>query len=329
MFLSAILAVVFSFPGGTPTSFANKLFDETKRPVIVSQALPTSLPKMEFDPDDMDSIVAGFRAAETTVKMPGVEMSFSDGLIVPAVLNATLQVRSATSVAVPTLAKDAVKDGLVTLKMDSNQMMKVSNLADLGFSKSLEVHRTLNDVSLAVRVEGMEEREFLIKVCKLIGGKLLSNSKQYKIVPYGPEFTKRVVKTLRLCVSGLDKTKNAFFLSSMDARIALIQELSESELMEALDSAGEKRKFSMPSKQKAAAAFVAYMRLGMKTKPADSREGNSIIPETNLQNVAWQKSVFYMDSRLNVTAEIVVVDPGSKEEERRTYVLGQGGGAPN
>ncbi|MBX3119608.1 MAG: hypothetical protein KF784_11125 [Fimbriimonadaceae bacterium] len=328
MIVATAALAAFTFSGGAPNAFANKLFDETKQAVMVCQATPARIPKVEFDPADINTIVSAFRSSETMLKMPGVEMTFLDSMIQPEALSVYVQLKTTYPISDIRLPAETVQDGKVTIKMLDTQTVKLESLTSLPFSKKLVIHPVLGSLRLSLRIEEMPERDFLVKLAKLVGGHLKTTLKESTILPYGPEFGKRAERTLRMTIANVDKQKQASFVQAVETRIALIKELTEPELLEALDPASKKRDFSMVSKNQAAAAFVAWLRIQQQDKPSPGAPPTGAV-QIDPRSVVWAKSTFRVDTQLNVTALLTIYDSNTRQERNQTVVITRSGpGSP-
>ncbi|MBX3119609.1 MAG: hypothetical protein KF784_11130 [Fimbriimonadaceae bacterium] len=314
------VAAIFTFSGGSPSEFANQLFEESKQPVMVSQAVSVRLPAMEFDATDVNSIYAAFRSSPTMTKTPGVEMTYTDGMIPPEVLGLNLRLPGSYSARTARLDADAVNDGKITIQLKENEVIRVEDLANLELSRPLRIHPVLGNLQLAIRVEEMEEREFLIKVAKLIGGHLLSTEQQLTIMPYVAEFGKRAETTLRTSVRDINPNGNELMLQGVEARIAMIREMNPQELLHALDGS-VRTEFWISTKQRTASVFVRWVQMAMQEAQTSGRRSRTRI--VDLRYVDWQRSTFRVDSRLNLSAELVLVDPVSRRENEVRYTVTQ------
>ncbi len=326
MLLLSIALASFTFPGGSPAAFANKLYEASSQPVFICQGVSAKIPKVEFDPSDANSIMAAFKNAGPTTKTPGVEMTFTDGLVDPAFLNVPVIIPGSATYGPATPSADWVKDGNVTIKLEESQSIRLGDLRTLKTSRPVSIHRSLEGFKVVVRVQDMPERDFLIKLAKISGARFRSSSKEFELTPFGPEFISRVVKTLRESSSRPKDSAGGAVAQEkdtpMDIWIACLQDLTEADLMKVLDSKEGLTSFGMPTKGKGAAAFVAWFKKSQAAagKNPGAQQGQFSI---SLKAVDWAKSSFLYGTNLSVSAELVYTDPTVRQERKARFEISQ------
>ncbi len=332
LLLGAALAI--QFPGGTPNDFITALAKETKSNVMMSQGDTKKLEKAAFNTTDLDEMARAIRSQLKHAILPGSDLIISDQLVSQRLISGGRQIRFAAEqgavevtlqrgrqeeaeeqspFVVPLnfqanyipLPASAIKDGKVTYVTEKSDSLKLEFFRST-FGKPISVHWVYADAPLFVHVTDMPEADFMRWAAKAVGAKLASNADGYKFELDPTEFKRRAISTIKATPLREGPRENVQEQTrSRDFRISVINTLSNSQLSEALASAGTRARFELNARN-------PLTRLALnRVRERDQAAGNRQPPI--LQRVDPSRmALMIVDSRLNVQVEVPVLNQNGR-----------------
>lgn len=200
MIASFVLALgaATQFAGGDARDLALCLQQASQRPVAVSVLSKRDFRPFTFDMSESYGFAKTLKEATDISQTPGVHMAFSDRLLPRSFIEVDpiYQASTASPFSAFEVAQ-SVSNGEVTLQTPKGGALDRNLLGRINFTKALDVHWTVDHVSIPVFVDKMPERDFLILVGKATGTVLSNTKDRYRLELDPTEFRFRANNTFK------------------------------------------------------------------------------------------------------------------------------------
>lgn len=211
--ITALVASVFAFAGGTPGAFAHGLRDAASRDVVVVVSTPTTLPAMEVPIASVEDLSATIRSKSPLRMAPGTTLVFSDDQLprerMRGVIATTQTLRiirliaqspdveltskGSAKVAMPA---SSVNNGLVTFRTKEGAALDVLSLASVPFSRKVSVHWFYRDALPYVAFEATPEAVFFDMLGRGLGARVRTAPTTITLDFDASEVRRRALRTL-------------------------------------------------------------------------------------------------------------------------------------
>lgn len=295
--ITVLIAAALSaakFSGGTPTEFADALAKASKQNVIVQQSEGQWIPPCEFEVSDLNELARSIRSQTQMAILPGADLILTDGMLTrQRVQDATTgRPQPNERPANPTrftfqpirITKipfgHSLKNGKVSFETKKDEGLDVMTLKD-AFSKPVRIHWLLDESIVSCRVADMPEVDFLKWVAKAVGGRLISNAKEYIMDLDTNEIRRRAINALNREKFTGEPIDIKSLVDKRNFRINCLTALTSDQIRAGLAKDGGEAKFELlPQTPLYRAAVVQYQALGKEAAQRDAiRE--ALDPDTN------------------------------------------------
>jgi hypothetical protein len=195
--IALVALAVTAFPGGSTNALVNLIRETNKQDTFVVRAKPKDdLAKLEFDSASIESINTALRTKLNLKIIPGTEPLFSDDRASSALFG-FYGISGGVSGASPIpLTTEAFKDGKLTFRTESTQVLDLRSLAGAPFAKPVTVNWTLIGLLPSVDVRDSTQVAFLDKLARAVGAKFRETDKAYEFEFRAEEFRRRALNSL-------------------------------------------------------------------------------------------------------------------------------------
>lgn len=194
--IALVALALTAFPGGTTNALVSLIRDTNKQDTFVVRAKPKDdLPKLEFDPESIESINTALRVKLNLKIIPGTEPIFSDDRAASSLFSFYGPTTGATGTPKP-LTAEGFKDGKITFRTEGNQVLDLRSLAGAPFAKPIQVHWTLIGLLASVDIRDAAPAVFLDKLARGLGARFRETEKGYALEFRPEEFRRRALNNL-------------------------------------------------------------------------------------------------------------------------------------
>ncbi len=185
-----------AFPGGSTNALVNLIRETNKQDTLVVRAKPKDdLPKLEFDSESIESINTALRIKLNLKIIPGTEPIFTDDRASKTLFGFYGASGGGAGSPKP-LTAEAFKDGKLTFRTESTQVLDLHSLSGVPFAKPVEVHWTMMGLLASIDVRDAAPAVFLDKLARGLGARFRETDKGYALEFRAEDFRRRALNSL-------------------------------------------------------------------------------------------------------------------------------------